>query len=344
MPRDLTPEQIQLVYITGRGHSGSTLPDLLLSAHCEVVSVGEAKCLVTRPDEPCTCGAATVFECPFWEKVDAALREKAGLRLREIGIDSGDADTFAAHNRAFSEAVTAVTGKRIIVDSSKNVDRLENLLEADVFPVVSIHLVRSPFGVVYSNSKRGRDWLYHAYNYTYAMMKTRRLLEGRDHLQITYEQMVRDPRDAVERIMGRLGLALQPEQLDWARPERHNIYGNPMRFATDNTIRLDTKWRKGLSLRQKLVIWWLTLPCRFEGTAYYLSSLQAAVRAGGPAEVVVPEAEGVGQAPEAPGPLVVPGRPGGIALTLRPARRRSTSSGDRARPRRGPSGAGALLH
>jgi len=260
---------IQLVYITGRGHSGSTLLDLLISAHSEVVSVGEAKCLVTRPDEPCTCGAVTVFECPFWEKVDARLRSEAGLRLRDIDIDSPDEAVFAAHNRAFFQAVAAVTGKRIILDSSKTVDRLEALLEAQILPVHAIHLVRSPHGVVYSNSKRGRDWLYHTYNYTYAMMKTRRLLEGRDHLEITYEEMVRDPRDAVERIMGRLGLVLQPQQLDWARPERHNIYGNPMRFATDSTIRLDTKWRKGLSLRQKLVIWWLTLPCRFEGTAFY---------------------------------------------------------------------------
>lgn len=262
-------DKIQLVYITGRGHSGSTLLDLLISAHSEVVSVGEAKCLVTRPDEPCTCGAATVFECPFWEQVDAALREKDGLRLREIDIDSGDADTFADHNRAFFEAVAAVTGKRIILDSSKTVDRLEALLEAKIFPVHAVHLVRSPHGVVYSNAKRGREWLYHTYNYTYAMMKTRRMLEGHDHLEIRYEEIVRDPRRAVETIMNRLGLTLQPEQLDWAKPARHNIYGNPMRFATESTIRLDEKWRKGLSVRQKLVIGWLTLPCRSEGTRVY---------------------------------------------------------------------------
>ena len=266
---DPMPDQIQLVYITGRGHSGSTLLDLLISAHSEVVSVGEAKCLVTRPDEPCTCGAATVFVCPFWEKVDAALREKAGLRLRDIDIDSGDADTFAAHNRAFFQAVASVTGKRIILDSSKTVSRLEALLEAQIFPVQAIHLLRSPHGVVYSNAKRGREWLYHTYNYTYAMMKTRRLLEGRNHLEVRYEDIVRDPRQAVERIMEHLGLTFQSEQLEWAKPERHNIYGNPMRFATESTIRLDRKWRKGLSVRQKLVIGWLTLPCRSEGTGLY---------------------------------------------------------------------------
>jgi hypothetical protein len=263
------PDPIQVVYITGRGHSGSTLLDLLISAHPEVVSVGEAKCLVTRPDEPCTCGAENVFVCPFWERVDAALRERAGLRLGQIDIDSEDAATFAAHNRAFFEAVAEVAGKRIIVDSSKNVDRLEALLEAELFPLCAIHLVRSPYGVIYSNAKRGRDWLYHTYNYTYAMMKTRRLLEGREHLEIRYEEMVRDPGRVVERIMDELGLPFHPEQLDWAKPARHNIYGNPMRFATESTFRLDTKWRKGLSLRKKLTIWWLTLPCRHPGTELY---------------------------------------------------------------------------
>ena len=190
------------------------------------------------------------------EKVDAALQE-TGLRLREIDIDSPD------------EAVAAVSGKAVIVDSSKNVDRLENLLRADLFPVVAIHPVRSPFGGVHSNAKRGREGLYHTYNYTYAIMKTRQLLERRDHLEIRYEKIARDPRRTVETIMKHLGLAFQPEQLDWAKPVRHNIYGNPMRFATESTIRLDTKWRKGLSLRQKLAIWWLTLPCRSEGTGVY---------------------------------------------------------------------------
>ncbi|MDY7110140.1 MAG: sulfotransferase [Planctomycetota bacterium] len=262
-------DPIQLIYITGRGHSGSTLLDLLISAHPDVVSVGEAKCLVTRPDEPCTCGADTVFVCPFWTRVDAALQEGAGLRLREIDIDSLDAETFAAHNRAFFEAVARVTGRRFIVDSSKNVDRLAALLEAALFPVRAIHLVRSPYGVVYSNARRGRDWLYHTYNYTYAMMKTRRLLEGREHLEVRYEELVHQPRRAVERIMDEIGLAFDPGQLDWAKPARHNIYGNPMRFATESTIRLDTKWRKGLSLRQKLAIGWLTTPCRFKGTGVY---------------------------------------------------------------------------
>lgn len=104
--------------------------------------------------------------------------------------------------------------------------------------------MRPPFGVVHSNAERGREWLYHTYNYTYATMKPRRLLEEHDHVEICYEEIVRDPRHAVERIMKRLGLTFQPQQVDWASPELHNIYGKPMRFATESTMRLDTKWRK----------------------------------------------------------------------------------------------------
>jgi hypothetical protein len=263
------PDQIQLIYITSRGHSGSTLLDLLISAHSDVVSVGEAKCLTRPAIEPCTCGAETIFSCPFWDEVDAVLREGAGLRLRDIDIDSPDAGIFAAHNRAFFQAVAKVSGKSIIVDSSKSLDRLEALLAAEIFPVHAIHLMRSPFGVAYSNVKRDRDWLHHTYNYTYAMMKTRRLLNGRDHLAIRYEEMVRAPQASVGKIMEGIGLAFQSEQLDWAATERHYVGGNLMRFSTDSTIRLDKKWRKGLSIRQKLVIWWLTLPCRSERTGLY---------------------------------------------------------------------------
>jgi hypothetical protein len=77
---------------------------------------------------------ATVFECPFWQNVDRVLREQAGLRLCEIDLDSGDGPTFAAHNRAFFRAVARVSGKRIIVDSSKKVDRLEAFAGGEDLP------------------------------------------------------------------------------------------------------------------------------------------------------------------------------------------------------------------
>ena len=260
--------QIKVVYITSRGHSGSTLLDLLLSSHDEVVSVGEAKCLVTRPQEPCTCGAASVWACPFWHRVDAAIQERAGLRLREIEIDSGDPEIFARHNAAFFEAVSAVSGKDVIVDSSKNVDRLAALLEAGIVELLPIHLIRSPFGVVYSNVRLGRDWLHHAYNYTHAAMRTRRVLEGLDHLEIRYGPLVSNTEKTMQEVMRRVGLSFQRKQLDWAGRSRHNIYGNPLRFSTNSAMRPDDAWKKGLALQQKAAIAWLTLPCRFRVAVY----------------------------------------------------------------------------
>ena len=53
--------------------------------------------------------------------------------------------------------------------------------------------------------------------------------------------------------MPRLGLAYQPAQLDWAGRERHNCGGNRMRRATTSEIRLDTRWKTGLSRWQKFV-------------------------------------------------------------------------------------------
>lgn len=260
---------IKVVYVTCRGHSGSTLLDLLLSSHPAVVSVGEVKLLKGERIEPCNCGAATPAECPFWRRVDAALERSSGLRLAELDLASSDRATFAAHNRALFAAVAEVSGCRIVVDSSKALDRLAGLLEVPGLAVETIHLTRSPFGVVYSNLKLGRDWRYHARNYTLGMMKTRRLLAGRDALEVRYEALARDPAGVVAPIMRRLGLAFDPGQLAWAGRERHNLGGNPMRFSASSAIRPDRSWRRGLSLRQMLAVAWLTLPTRFAGTGFY---------------------------------------------------------------------------
>jgi hypothetical protein len=262
-------QRLKVIYITSRGHSGSTLLDLLLSSHSRVCSVGEIKCLHSSSDEFCTCGQIRIWECPFWLGVDDELYSRTRLRMSDLDVESDDAAMFADHNRILFEAVSRVTGRSVIVDSSKTVARLRKLIDADIFDITIIHLMRSPFGVVYSNLKRGRDWKYHARNYTHGMMSTRRLLGGRGHMVVRYEDMARRTREVIEPVMRAVDLEFEPQQLQWATSEHHNLGGNHMRFTTDSTIRLDEKWRRNLSRTQKLGVWWLTLPTRFSGTGVY---------------------------------------------------------------------------
>lgn len=67
-----------LLYITGSGHSGSTLLNLMLNCHSKISALGEAHrlWLSAQIDEGvhrCTCGQS-VKECEFWQKVSEGLR------------------------------------------------------------------------------------------------------------------------------------------------------------------------------------------------------------------------------------------------------------------------------
>jgi len=259
----------RIIYITSRGHSGSTLLDLLISAHSQVVSVGELKMLPLHFGDRCTCGADNLASCPFWIQVDQQLLSAGYPELKALDIGSKDPQIFAVHNRALYESVAEVSMCNIVVDSSKNLDRLQSLLGAASFDVRIIHLIRSPYGVVWSNLKQGRDWRHHARNYNHATSKTLKYLRNYKHLVVRYEDMVESTAATMQRVMAYVGLDFESTQLEWAQRKGHNIYGNPMRFSTSSAIRTDISWRKNLTFVQKLMIGWMTYPARKSSPELY---------------------------------------------------------------------------
>ena len=250
----------RVAYITCRGHSGSTLLDLLISGHGRAVSVGEAKCFSAGNDlsTRCTCGSSSIRECPFWLRVDAAMRRDSDLGLAELDLGNEDPATFVSHNVALFSAVVAVTGKSIVVDSSKNVDRLERLIACESLDVIPIRLVRSPQGVVFSNVRKGRNWLDETTMYVRHHRMAARALHRTDHAVVRYERLAEDPAGQLADLMPRLGLEFEPQQLDWHGRERHNFGGNRMRRSGANTIERDLAWKQGLTLRQRAAIGLLT--------------------------------------------------------------------------------------
>ena len=85
-----------MVYIAGMSHSGSTLLNLMLNAHPEMMSVGELIDLARRaiPQDakrtkytPCLCGAPSLCECQFWSRVNARTLEVDGKSLADLDAD-----------------------------------------------------------------------------------------------------------------------------------------------------------------------------------------------------------------------------------------------------------------
>jgi len=266
-----------IIYIVGQGHSGSTLLDLLVSSHSEVTSLGEIKSLSSRKkrfgrkplEEKCTCGAAKISECTFWQRVESMTYQSAGLYLQDIDVYSEDSEIFKAHNTAVFNAVSEITGCRFIVDSSKSIGRLLMLLKSGVFDVRLVYLIRCPYSMVFSNMKKGQVLTEQAHNYTKKMMRARRILSGHNHFTVHYETLATKPSQTLYGIMNWLGLSFEQSQLDWSSHDHHNINGNRMRFSKESEIKLDVRWKKGLTPLQKTTIAWMTLPTRFPGTWLY---------------------------------------------------------------------------
>ena len=222
----------------------------------------------TNPNTNCTC-RRRVWECPFWLAVEEVVRARFALRLSDLRLTRDDPETFERHNLALFDAVREVSGKQVIVDSSKRLDRLIPL-ESNRLDVVPIHLIRKPHGVMYSHVKRGRDWGPYAEKYAKGLVMTKEYLDHRSHIELAYHHLVADPPRTPMKVMHEIGLEYHSDQLDWAGRPRHNFGCNrKVRYFSDSMIRLDSSWRQGLSLRQKMLISIATLGARLPGRFFY---------------------------------------------------------------------------
>lgn len=71
-----------LIYIMGRGHSGSTILDIIPGNSAQLESVGEPMAGLSRGSEGeiCACGEP-IQDCAHWREVHLAFAQVAGQRL-----------------------------------------------------------------------------------------------------------------------------------------------------------------------------------------------------------------------------------------------------------------------
>ena len=127
--------RMKVIYIAGTSHSGSTLLDLMLNAHPKIMSVGEVVNLhrqltyknpKKKTYRPCSCGAPSLWACQFWSSINERMLQTIGTSLLELDLldhgKSSESDT------ALFAAISEVSGKDFIVDSSKLPSRLAQLM------------------------------------------------------------------------------------------------------------------------------------------------------------------------------------------------------------------------
>ena len=280
-------EKIDAIYILGCGRSGSTLLDLVLGAHPRVASVGEVwyHSRWAKNNFACTCGSS-FDSCVFWQAVGQKLQgaqNRSGVvpeRNRHMQLAALwrllwkkewhaplPAREYAADNYALFKAVQEVSGKSVILDSSKNPMRLLYLYASGFFNIKVIHLIRDGRAYLYSTSKSvpkpAQDgqiapaksamratWHWLLTNTLGGLIRSR--LPQASSCVIRYEDFAQAPASVTQRLCEFLNLSYSPELFERSAAVTHNISGSRWRYEAGRAIHLDEKWRKGLPAGRRL--------------------------------------------------------------------------------------------
>ena len=298
---------VKVLYIGGLGRSGSTLLDRMLGQLPGYFSAGEIRDLWQRGlTENRLCGCGEPFhDCPFWTRVGkeayggwdqievpqviALARHVDRHSLWPLLLRPGLWPSFERRLGAYLEilsplyrAIHEVGDTRVIVDSSKAPSSAFVLRRLPGLDLRAVHLIRDSRGVAYSWNKKvvrpdtpGKVVYMHRYHPSRigARWITRNgFMEllgrlGVPEVRVSYEQMVRSPREQVERIVSILDAPVEPSDYAFIGTGEvylgvnHTVMGNPIRMqAGPVALRLDEEWRTRMDRRQSGMVTALTWP------------------------------------------------------------------------------------
>jgi hypothetical protein len=298
------PPRIKVLYIAGWQRSGSTILANLLGAIDGFCSSGELFSVwgyVWEKNVLCGCGQP-FHACPHWsaivrdafgapERIDAArmwtsAQHVARTRQMHRLLLSGKRRRLLAELRPYLadlarlyRSIRAVSGCRVIVDSSKWPSYGSALDALDELDVRVVHLVRDPRAVAYSwtrrkalpdrdppeemyRSPRDSSVRWNAWNVAAEAFWR---AHPERYLRLRYEDFVARPRESVEHILrfagepiGRLPFTGE-HSLELG--VSHTVSGNPVRLRTGPVeLRPDDEWKQRMERGDRALVTALTLP------------------------------------------------------------------------------------
>ncbi len=294
----------RVVFVAGMGRSGSTLLERLLGETAAMAPLGEILHLWKRgvvDNELCGCGNP-FRECQFWtevgelafggwERLDVgrirALRGQVDRALlipvlarRRLPQHTADAMAeYSSYYAALYDAATAVSGRPIVIDSSKQVSLPFCLSWSERIDLKVLHCVRDSRAVAHAWTKtvtrpEANDPQARMPTYSPAIMSVHWTLHnaglgllrrrGVPHLRIRYEDLVTDPACELRRVLDFLGVDSSLSFLRGHSAEltpAHTGAGNPMRFHSGSIgIRFDDDWQRDLPDTDRRLVTLLTAP------------------------------------------------------------------------------------
>jgi len=277
---------IKIIFIAGDGRSGSTLLDSILSNIEDSLSVGECHRFWVRYYENeslCAC-SDKIGDCTLWSAVDAKLKEQFEWydpsefkeKVKEIQfyrnfkripslLSSEEWSRFSEVVRAFYIAISEISEKKVIIDSSKSISWAYMLQQLHGFDVRIIHLERKLTSVANSWKKTIQlpeypnkavympvksNWVV-AKSWLKTKSMAHKLKRKGAYYFLNYERFVENPQQSLEEIMIFTGDQFDIDTLK-GQPN-HAIGGNPMRSLLQKIeIRNERSHNKHLTIFERI--------------------------------------------------------------------------------------------
>ena len=285
--------KIKVVYIGGVEHNGSTFLGTILGNHLAVEFVGELSLLPRvgwLSNYKCTCGEE-IQKCNYWESVRDSWEKEVNdtvnslvelesqvdrrYRFPQVVIQkrffSKNFATYSQYVCALFQSIQAVSGKSIIVDSSKRFSRALALSEVDCIDLKIIHLIRDARGVAYSFSKPKRlkqrsVWAstlrWNLSNISYGFIG--KMLDESRLKVVRYEDFVEYPSETLNKISQFIGLdfsdiATKLVQNKSLAVGAHVGVGNGfLQNVKTVKLRSDQSWQQKMPRNKQQKVWAVT--------------------------------------------------------------------------------------
>jgi hypothetical protein len=260
---------MKVIFILGSGHCGSTLLDLILDTHSKIFGLGEIENFSATGI--CGCGE-TVNNCSFWSVIKSRVDlDYSQIYRKKIDFLLGRNIFYIQSNGIWRQAVNLKelikknenilgqiikeSGQEILVDSSKNPDRVELLEESKKIQPIIIHLFRDGRAVSWSYIKKYKKFLPYMWKWFAANIKIEILKRrtGAKYIFIKYEDLAKNPEKIIGIILDSAGLKYEKGMIDFRKGNHHQIGGNRMKLKQERKIVEDNEWRDKMPAKYKII-------------------------------------------------------------------------------------------
>ena len=287
----MNADKIKVIYILGSGYCGSTLLDKIIGTSGEAISTGEIafyqsyleKDPVNISRKKFLCGCGEPFnECSFWNDVRGKKHFKtkkrfspkesfkATLSAIKLNILRFRIDQDDSYN--LFKQVLEVSGKSIIIDSSKDPRRLYQLSFDNRFELMPLVLLRDGRAILNSYENRSRKYKNQLKSGFFSIVFARWFvvyyvslflsLRFKKRVVLKFEEFCQVPTEKIDEMNRTFGTSINTSNYINLvnEQEYHNIDGNRLGGKKVEKLELRENWKQELSLLKKMVAYIITKP------------------------------------------------------------------------------------